>query len=1104
MLNLLVNTEYFCLEKSYSRIIVMKQKLICLILCLLAASTVVAKPFVISGKITDGAAEPLIAVTVIATYADGTSDFTISDAEGKYSMSVRDEADIEFNLLGFQPYIIHISAAGVYDAVLNAQIDQLSESVVVGYGVQKKANMTGAVSTVKFDDAISGRATLNASSVLAGMSPGMTVQQSSGQPGSSGASITIRGNGTLNSNSPLVLVDGIEWDMDAVNTEDIASITILKDAASAAIYGSRAANGVILVTTRSGSGKPSVNYTFSGSFLSAQNSLSFVSDYARHMELINEGALNVESTPVFNQSTIDKWRAAAQDPNGLNEYGVPNYMAYPNTDWFAELVSTGFTQKHNLSVSGSSDRVNYYLSLGYVDTDGIMNNKGMDSGYRQIQFRTNLEAKVFNWMSLGARVNVLRSRTGVTNISRCFEYIGMTTPGFYPGEDNKWGIAAASEENSPNNIFQQMGRRGDNKNFKSNISLYLILKPVKGLSIEGTANYSPDWNDYNTYGFPNGTWNYVTNTRYTESALSESTIYNKSVKRQRINTEILARYNLTVAKDHDIAILAGFTTSSYRSSQFDVSKKGMSSWELTELNTAAELKSSNSSSASWSLMSFFGRVNYAWRNKYLFEANLRVDGSSRFSPARRWGYFPSFSVGWNLAKEPFMDFASRWLSYFKIRGSWGMLGNNASGNYDWQDTYSSNKVVIGGIPSSGFAISKLGNDKLSWESTTTTNLGFDFGFFDNRLTGELELYNKHTSGILYAPSIPITMGNVTPATANIAEVNNKGVELSLGWRDSYKDFSYSIQGNFSFNDNRVTKYKGELERYWTYDDKGNPIAFENNYGEVAQSGFGGVITEGRLLGEMYLRKLYRGTGNYAGGVPDIHDGPRDGIIRTEADLNWVRAMMAEGYTFSGRSTVSPDQLWYGDLIYDDLNGNRNYGDSNDMNFTGRSSLPRYNFGLNISLAYKGVDFYMLWAGCAGFDIYWHNEIYNGVRVKNGYGISRRVADDHYFYDYQNPSDPRTNINATYPRLSIDSERDNSAMSEFWAYKGDYLKLKNIQVGYTLPSKISKKAAISKLRLYLSAENLLTITSYPGLDPEIGSAVTYPLTRQYTIGLNLTF
>lgn len=551
----------------------MRKHILLLAIFALHCFTMYAQQIKISGKVIDESNNPLPGVTI--SYVESGSG-TLTNLEGDYSIEVMPGSKLQFSYIGYISQTIMVNSnKTTINVTMLPKSEMLEEVVVVGYGVQKKANLTGSVATINFGQEMSSRPIANASSALAGLSAGVQVQQSSGKPGSNGATIRVRGTGTLNSNNPLVLVDGIEWDMNNVNTEDIASITILKDAASAAIYGSRAANGVILVVTKKGQGKTRVNYSFYGSIQTPQNKLSLVSDYARHMELINEGTDNVGKANIFEQSTIDKWREAQNDPNGVNEFGVPNYMAYPNTDWFNEIMGTGFAQKHNLSISGSSDKVNYYMSLGYQDMDGVMNQKGTDSGLQLFQFRTNLEIKINKWLSVGTRLNGLKQKTGLANISRGFEYLYKTTPGIYPGEDNKWGLPAATEESTnANNIFEKMRRWGYDKMFRGNFTLFGSIHPFKGLSIEASYNYAPDWGDYATWGGQNGTWNYVQNVRANENVLENASINNKSFKRHRENSEILIRYNTTVARNHDINVLSGFTTSYYNENYFDVTRKG--------------------------------------------------------------------------------------------------------------------------------------------------------------------------------------------------------------------------------------------------------------------------------------------------------------------------------------------------------------------------------------------------------------------------------------------------------------------------------------------------------------------------------------------------
>lgn len=540
----------------------------------------------------------------------------------------------------------------------------------------------------------------------------------------------------------------------------------------------------------------------------------------------------------------------------------------------------------------------------------------------------------------------------------------------------------------------------------------------------------------------------------------------------------------------------------YRTWGWGVSKQGATDWTLNDLGTYETLSGSSSTAKNgWGLRSYFGRINYAYKNRYLFEANLRADGSSRFGSNNRYGIFPSFSAGWKIHEERFMEGTEDWLSNLKLRASWGKAGNNQGiGNYAWQAVYATQNVVVDGSGSKGLYISSLSNADLKWETTATTDIGLDMGFFDNRLTAEIDYYRKNTTDILYTPTIYMTMGEVSGVPSNLGSVVNKGVELALNWKSRIgKDFSYYAGVNFSYNKNRVTRFKGDLVKTWT------DGVYTNNLSDVTAGYGSGKLCEGHALGEHYLRRLYKGNGRgYRGGAVDVNAGPKDGMIRTQQDFEWVQAMLETGYTFNGVTALSKDQLWYGDLIYADRNGDGNYGDDNDMDFNGRTSTPSYNLGVNLGFAWKGLDFNMTWSGAFDYYIIWNALYYNGTQTTNGHGISERMADNHYFFDPENPADARTNLKGAYPRLTFGTPGDNRQASEFYEYKGDYLKLKNVQIGYTLPSRITKKFYVQQLRFFVSGENLLTITDYPGLDPEKGSAIGYPLMRSVTFGAQITF
>lgn len=1059
----------------------------------------------VSGIITDDAGITLPGVFV---QEKGGSNGTSSDLDGKYAINVAPGAVLVFSCIGMKGVEeIVPQGGGRMNVQMNSDQNYLEEVVVVGYGVQKRANLTGSVSTINFSDGLDSRPITSASSALGGLAPGLSVTQTSGKPGEDGATLRVRGNTTLNTNNPLVLVDGIEWSMDNINPQDIESITVLKDASSTAIYGSRAANGVILVTTKGGSsGKTTVTYNTNFDLqMPHLGGMAYVTDYAESMKLVNEGAANLGLTNPYSDQTITLWENAKAAPDALNAYGVPNGIAYPNTDWFREVFRNGLMQKHDISVSGGTEKVRSYISLGYLDNQGVMSHHGMDSSTQRFDIRTNVDIKINEWLSAGAKLFCERQDYGMMNVSDGLSYLSKTVPGVYPGSPGKWGYVASDEENlNTANIFERMARRnGEKYYYRGSGTAYIRAVIIPGLSFELTANHNANIGYEHSYKASTTFWNYVSDTLQSESSLLTANNKISNTASYRTNAEALLRYSGTFGRN-ELGALAGYSVNHYIAPYYSVEKEGVSDWTITEMSAYTTLKDSDSGTSDWGLMSWFGRVNYAFDGKYLLEANLRYDGSSRFSPQSRWGLFPSFSAGWNIHKEPWMAGTSSWLDNLKIRASWGVTGNNNSGNYAWQSTFSSVNVVAAGAETSGLVVTALGNNSLVWETTRTADAGLDFGFLGNRLTGEVDAYVRNTTGILFRPSIFLTMGTVTAPYENLASVQNRGIELGIKWRDGIgKDFSYSVGLNMAYNTTTVKKYKGKLVQEWQEDEDGNKN-YVNNLGDVAQSGFGGYIVEDHLLGDQYLYKLYRGNGKgYSGdGEVDITAGPADGMIRTEADMNWVIAMISAGYKFMGGSTVSKNTLWYGDFVYADLNGDGNYGDNNDRYFTGHSNVPKITAGLNLSARWKSFDCYALLTGAFGFWLNWNSSIYNTTLVNTGQAISRKIADNHYYYD-ANGDATLNRTDAAYPRLTFNKSM-NEELSDFYHYRGDFVKLKSIQLGYTIPKKLTEKIHAESLRLFVSGENLLTFTAYPGLDPEIGTAIGYPLMRSVCGGLQLTF
>lgn len=1059
------------------------------------------EPLTITGTVRSMNGEPLTGAMVF-TSVNGTDYGEVTDLDGNFRMvlpsGMPQSTELTASMLGYVDKVFRLGGKNRFEIVLEDDRLMLEETVVVGYARQKKVNVTGSVTSINFDDKVMSRPLTNVSTALNGLSAGMAVTQSSGKPGSS-ATISIRGTGTLNDSSPLVLVDGVEWDMDNVNPADIENISVLKDASSTAIYGALGANGVILITTKTGAGRPKVSYNGYVALQQANNRLELVSDYALHMELANEYDFQRNRSATYSQSSIKAWKDAALDPQGMNDFGIRNYIAYPNTDWFDVIFKNGFSHNHHLTVSGASEKIKYSVSMGFLDNRGVMNvTSAMNSGEKKLTFQSKVDGQIGSWLNIGANIQGRRSDLGMGAVDQAFQWVNSTIPGIWPGggSDNCYGVPGCIEESTDaNNLIKAASSQGG-KNILTdiNLSANFTARIVKGLTLEGKATYQYYDNDKKTWSEYYGSYNFTENYLLKEAALADASITNSTAKSEKLNFDLLLRYANSFKDNHHLVAFLGFNSQHYKSSNFSATRKGMSDWGLHELSTATKITYAPGSSSEWGMISAFGRINYDYKEKYLFEANLRCDGSSRFSAKSRWGWFPSASAGWRISREPWMQGASGWLSNLKLRASYGSVGNCRTGDYAWQAVYNIKKVVANGGDTFGLVQSKIGNEDLKWETTVSANVGLDAGFFDDRLTLEFDAYDKNTKGILYTPSLYLTMGTKSGATLNLASVNNRGVELGGKWSDTAGDFFYSFGGNFSFNRSLVTKYKGALTLGWNEDH----TRYLNNYAQVSQGGYGGYIVEGHALGETYMLTLYEGSGLYyaPGGGVDINGGPKDGMIRTQADMEWVNAMLDAGYSFKTVKRTAKDQLWYGDLIYADIDGDGNYGGTNDYLFTGHSSIPKVNYAFNISLAWKGFDFYALFSGAAGF---WLNYQAN-LAPTRGRSTYQYVVNDHYFYNAADPMDPRTNITARYPRLGGYSTES----SNFWEYKGDYVKLKNVQLGYSLPADVLRRIRVDKLRFYVTADNLFTLTKFPGMDPELGTSITYPILRQYAFGVQLTF
>lgn len=1084
----------------------------------------------ISGVVADETNEPLIGVSVVVK---GTTTGTLTDIEGKYTINIPNkESVLVFSYVGYTLQEQKVGEQATIDVILKEDNKLLDEVVVVGYGVQKKVNLTGSVAAVQ-SDKIENRAAPNLSTMLTGLASGVSVRQGSGNPGSDGANIRIRGIGTFDSDyrSPLVIVDGAEADMNSLNPEDVESVSVLKDAASAAIYGSRGANGVILVTTKKGRKNvaPKVTYTGILSRTTASRVFDFISDYAEYMELYNmaEFSANPKAISTYDANEIAAWRAAKSDRNGIytdpdTGNQVPNYLAYPNTNWSDILFAPTHSQKHTLSVSGGSQNSNYLMSLGYFEAPGTLENTGID----QFNVRVNVESQITKFLKIGTQTYAMRQRKDPGNLDQVNKYRTQTVGGIVPIHDGKYGgPESPNEKNDVRNPLRDINTiGGKNTTTRINTTWYAEAELYKNLVGRASINYQNYFYEkknhsrhLDSYTFRKGTISMP------GTSLSNATTTRAYEKQEQYTANLTLNYNTTFADNHYIGAMLGYEQFYYNRSGVSARKKGLLNFDVPDITTGAEMddisgnpgqeKNENKPEMDYAMLSYFGRLNYAYKNRYLFEANFRRDGASRFSPDNRWGTFPSFSAGWRINEESFFESLRGKVSNLKLRASWGKLGNTTSGYYDWQAVYTKANYAFGNVISDGVAISKIANSLLKWESVTSTGIGLDASFLNSRLSLELDYYNKLTKGILTSPDMYLTMGTATAPTLNTSDMRNKGLEITIGWNDKIGNVRYAVSGNFSYNTNKVVKYLGKLEEGWV--EENGKMVYKSNLGTTGTTGSetGSIRVEGHMFDEYYLRKRYKGAGTYynSDGSVNPGGGPKDGMIRTEADLKWVQDMIAAKYSFNGAVVKQDGGLWYGEYIYGDLNNDGNYGNTYDREFTGKSAAPKYNFGLNLSAEWKGFDISMTWAGAGGFWYYLREKGANRNNLSSKTDVLPLDTRNKFYYlayDHTTGApiwdDPSNNLTAEYARLRTGGDGTYVANDQF-LYDASYLKLKNLQIGYTFPKEWMRKAFIENLRVFVTGENLLTITGYPGVDPEIGSRLDiYPISRQLSVGVNVSF
>jgi TonB-linked SusC/RagA family outer membrane protein len=980
----------------------------------------------VKGRVTSAeGGDPLPGVNVIVK---DTNIGTVTDIDGNYSITVPDENNIlVFSFIGFTTQAIAINGRSNIDVALTEDVQSLEEIVVVGYGTQKRANVTGAVSTVTGED-IAQRPITNTASALQGMSPGLTVKNQGGAPGEEDINVKIRGIGTLNNSNPLILVDGIEQSLGTVEPRNIESVTVLKDAASSAIYGSRAANGVILITTKRGYKiGTSVSYD---NHIGWQNATFFpkATDPVSWLKLENEAYVNAGGTPKYSDTYIQNVAAGT------------NPLEYPFANWEDGVFNNNALQhRHSLSVSSGGEAGKIFASLNYTDTDGILQN----FNNKQVTMRLNTD--LYASEKLTIKTNLMyrnRNFSGPGNPARQIIqgvlHWSRNAVMRYP--DGTYDLPSGYR--NPHALISQGETNRDSDDIVGQVGFSYMIN--KAFSLEGNVTInSIGTNEIVFSDGLAGMRNYLTGDLITVSGFfATSTLQELQINKKELSQRAFLNYNENFNK-HNIQAMAGYEEIYNRYKQISASRDNFFSNELRDLS-AGDIANQTTGGyfQQWRLISFFSRVNYSFDDRYLLQANVRYDGSSRFGPGNKWGLFPSFSAGWRISEENFME-DNKMLNTLRLRGSWGQLGNQEIGLNRFLHTYNlGQSYQFGDVVAPGTAVTRAGNSNITWETSTMTNIGLDMGFLEDRLEVVAEYFWKYTDDILLNLPISHTIGVGAPVQ-NAAAVSNKGWEVAVNYHGAPKaqqGFQYSVGVNFSDVVNKIEDLKGAGPFF--------PDKFT-------------VWTEGESINS--LRGL-----------------KSPGLYRSQDDLNKYPA------------TIHPN-TGIGDIIYEDLNNDGEISQSlfpSGDQYIMANEDPRYEFGVRFNASYKGFDFGLFWQGVLQQQHTLDGALMEGPNWQNF--IVDVLARETYH--------PERNPNGTWPLVTAGNTW-NLQESDFWLQDTKYLRLKNFQLGYTIP-----QDQISSLRVYISGENLFTFTPTELFDPETprGRSQFFPHTKIFSGGLNIRF
>jgi len=1009
---------------------------------------------VITGQVRDEKGVSLPGVTI---KIKGSNTGAQTDLNGRYKVSVSDSrAVLVFSFVGFNSQEIVVGNQGQIDVVLKEQTSALNEIVVVGYGTQKKVNLTGAVSTVT-GEALNKRPVVNPASMLEGLAPGVQVNTGSGEPGNESVSIRIRGNSTFSGagSDPLVLIDGVPGSFSDLNPTDIDNVSVLKDAASASIYGSRAANGVVLVTTKQGkAGQMSVSYDGNVGFYSPTKMFKLVTNSAQYMELFNQARINSGTTDpgsLYPQDQIDLYRNSTDK------------LHYPNTDWLSLIFRTAPTQNHNLTFSGGNEKTTYNVSLGYINQEGI--ERGFD--YKRYNARINLTSKVNDHIKFGTNV-LLKSgtRDAVAGApSSASQWDGSSMDLFLSAMSQAPTYGPYLTDGSGRYTYKAYDFEYNNKNpiavldanytritndYAVNAQGWLEVQFNKDFSwyTKGAVNFNMD--KYKDFKATLDEYNFKTN------QLQSSLDLGKGLTDQDEQTVYTNLYSyLNYAHDfhgHNLKAQIGYSVEQSKYQYLQGYRKNFADLDLHELNAGgSDIQNNSGTGNQWALMSYFGRLNYDYKGRYLLEGNIRDDGSSKFAGKNKWGIFPSFSGGWRATEEPFVKAMNlKWLDNFKLRGSWGQLGNQnvVINGYNVNYPYQALLNFTGGYSfdnstlTTGVAQQSLNNPAIKWETTTMTDIGLDVAIFKN-FTLTADWYNKTTSDILRPAQVTAAVGLSAPSI-NDGVVNNRGVELGLSYNNIIRDgalsgFAYNLGVNVDHNRNKLVKFGQQEIGDYTINQNGQP------------------------WNSFYMLQVI-------------------GIFQSAAEV-------------ANSPKQFSDSTLPGDLKYKDVNGDGKI-DQNDKTIIG-GVYPKLTYSFNLSASFKGFDLSAMMQGVYGVKSY-----------VSGWGTIPFVQGASPTTDWLNawtPEHPST----TMPRIYFGQSAPDKIgrRSSYFLQDASYARLKNLVFGYTFPTQMTKKIGINKLRVYFAGDNLLTITKFKGLDPErygSGDQVQYPQNKIYSFGVNVSF